>query len=89
MVMFLSLFCESYQSIHAPCTFQTLVAGSNNTKISYYSRKISYFGNDRVYLTDNITENFVESMCGKKSAGWMANIYKKILMEFRVTKTKT
>ena len=43
---------------------------------------------------DDITVNFVtafdqstnlfESICGKKSAGWMIKIYKKILMECSV-----
>ena len=46
-----------------------LLAGSDNTIISYYSHKKSYFGktnpskneviNARVYWTDDITENFV------------------------------
>ena len=53
-----------------PCTFKPIVAGSNDTKISYYSRKISYFGNGRVYLTDNIT---FSNQCAEKSQldGWL------------------
>ena len=48
---------------------------------------------------DDITENFVteclikvqnffESICGKKSAGWMDKIYKKILMVCSVSTQK-
>ena len=77
--------------------FRTLLAGSDKTIISYYSHKNSYFGktffsknevmNDRVYWTDDITENFVteclikvqtffESICGNSQLdGWI--IFKK------------
>ena len=67
--MFLSLFWESYPSIHIYALSRPLLAGSDNTIISYYSHKKSYFGqtflqkneviNARVYWTDDITENFV------------------------------
>ena len=83
-----------------------LLAGSDNTIISNYSHKNSYFGKTflkkvkwsityRVYWTDDITETLwqsvqtiLESICGKKSAGWMNKIYKKILMECSVSTQK-
>ena len=43
MVMCLSLFSKSYPSTHAPLS-RPLLAGSDNTIISYYSHKSSYFG---------------------------------------------
>ena len=69
MVMFLSLFSKSFPFTHAPLS-RPLLAGSDNTVISYYSHKCSYFWkaflqkkneviNARVCWTDGITKNFV------------------------------
>ena len=66
--MFLSLFSKSFPFTQAPLS-RPLLAGSDNTVISYYSHKSSYFWkaflqkneviNARVCWTDGITENFV------------------------------
>ena len=50
MVMCLSLFSKSYPSSHAPLSRQ-LLAGSDNTMISCYSHKNSYFG--KTFLQKN------------------------------------
>ena len=69
--------------------FRPVLARPDNTIISYYSHKNSYFGktflqmegilNGGNFVTECLikVQSFFESMCGKKSSGWMAKIYTK------------